>query len=92
MNSTMLLGTSIGSAKKRPQTANGAQLDGEAETVVIAAPTFDQGEILVIEIAVLGEFDHGQLARKSTEVLALRFGQELDRHRGSRVSGKRRFI
>ena len=30
-----------------------------AEAVVIAAPTFNQGAIFIIEMAVLGEFDHG---------------------------------
>ena len=75
-----------------PIVRNGAQLDGKAETVVVLAPTVDQSPILVIEMAMLGEFDHGQLAGKSTVLLALRLGQKFDRHRRFRASGKRRFI
>ena len=62
------------------QEARCAELDGEAQPVVVAAMGADQSPIAVIQVKVAGQLLRRRFSGEAAVPVPLLFGQETDRH------------
>lgn len=76
-------GAVAGSSRKVPR----AELDRDAQAIVVAAVFGNEGAIGIVEVEMAGELVGGRVARKTPVVAALAVSEEADRHR-SNLSGR----
>jgi hypothetical protein len=70
-----------GIVEESAQQANRAELDRDAEAVVVAAVLADEGPIDVVEMKVAGELIGRGVAGKAPVATGLVVGEKADRHR-----------
>ena len=68
-------------AQEGAQKAHRAQLQGEPQSVVVAAPLADELPVGIVEVEVAGQLLRGWLSRVAAEALRLFVGQKMDGHR-----------